>query len=258
MNSPPRIAFAGDRDISVWVLKYLLSQQIKPLALFVSAPDKATHADALITLCPFLDEQYIWRGRQFRELQNVELLHQLDLDYVICIHFPYIIPGDILSIPRGGFINLHPAYLPYNRGWHTPSWAILEGAPVGATLHFMDEGVDTGDIVYQEKLDISPGDTAHTLYQRLKTLEFEVFKKAWPGIASASYGRISQSADAGTVHKRQDLYSEEVQKIDLEKPTTAKEVLQQLKALTTNDINEAAYYKVDGKRYRVQLVIKEM
>ena len=79
------------------------------------------------------------------------MLEQLSLDYIICVHFPYIVPREILSIPKYGVTNLHPAYLPYNLGWHTPSWAILENTPIGATLHYMDECVDTGDIIHQKK-----------------------------------------------------------------------------------------------------------
>ena len=152
-----RFAFAGDRDISVWVLHYLLEQGAHPEALLVTEYGKASHADPLISLCaPFMPADRILHGKAFREPAGINLLRNLDLDYVIGIHFPYIVPENILAIPRFGVLNLHPAYLPYNRGWHTPSWALMENTPIGATLHFMSPGVDTGDIVHQKKLKFHP------------------------------------------------------------------------------------------------------
>lgn len=253
-----RIAFAGDRDIAVWCLEHILSQQVKPLALLISGKGKASHDEELVSLCPFLERDKIIRGTQFRKPEGLALLKALDLDYIVGIHFPYIVPTEALNIPRHGVINLHPAFLPFNRGWHTPSWAILEDTPIGATLHFMDDDVDTGDIIHQKRLSVSPGATANSLYRELKQLEFEVFKEAWPQVAAKNYGRRPQSPAEGTVHKRADLFREEIQRIDLDQSMPAGKLLQQLRGLTTNDINEAAYFEVEGKRYHIQVQIKEV
>jgi methionyl-tRNA formyltransferase len=73
-------------------------------------------------------------------------------------------------------LNLHPV-LPYNKGWNTPSWAILDNTTYGATLHFMTEALDEGDIIHQKKLEIVFADTANTLYQKALELEKEVSMK---------------------------------------------------------------------------------
>jgi len=257
MAQEVRFAFAGDRDIAVWVLEYLLGAGCEPLALLLSSPKKATHADQLRELCPSLPEERVFRGKAFAREPARRILESLALDYVVGIHFPYIIPSEALAIPRVGFLNLHPAYLPYNRGWNTPSWAILEDTPIGATLHFMDEGVDSGDIVRQERLEIGPADTAHSLYQRLKLLELDVFKKAWPEIAAGTFQRTSQDPGAGTQHVRKDLLDERIQRIDLSAPCTAEELLRRLRGLSTSELSEAAYFDHGGRRYRVQVRIVE-
>lgn len=258
MTTDLRIAFAGDRDISVWVLDFLLQERVKPLALLVSDSKNASHADKLIKMCSFLDTQYVLVGSEFRLQQGIDTLQSLNLDLIISIHFPYIIPKSVLKTPRLGCINLHPAFLPYNRGWHTPSWALLENTPIGATLHFMDEGVDTGDIIHQEQLYPQPDDTAHSLYNRLKILELEVFKSAWPLIASGAYKRQPQDVLAGTKHNRQDLFAESIQHINLDAPTTGRQLFRRLRALTTNNIEEAAYFEVDGNRYHIQVIIHKV
>lgn len=107
-------------------------------------------------------------------------------------------------------LNLHPALLPENRGWHTPSWVILNPTRFGATLHFVSEG--------QRELPVEPSDIADALYQKALDLEFEVFREAWADLACNQYRRIRQPEGA--------------------RPG-------RLRALTTNRIEEACYFEQD-------------
>jgi len=247
----PRIVYAGDREIAAQVLGFIMGQGIKPLVLIVPDETKSSHAHELVLSCNHLDDSQILRGDQFRTENGINLLRQLRPDYIICIHFPYIVPKEVLEIPKHGVINLHPAYLPYNRGWHTPSWAIWDETPYGATLHFMDEGVDTGDIVHQKQIDVLADDTADTLYQRVKELELEVFKEAFPSIISGSYTRKPQSLKEGTTHRRADIAS-----IQCVYPNTlikAGDLIRLLRALTTSDIKESASFEANGNLYWMQI-----
>lgn len=250
-----RIAFAGDRDISVQVLEYILSHKVQPLALMIEKPGKASHAEDLKALCPHIIADHVLIGDRFRQPEGIGLLKKLNLDFIISVHFQYIFPEGILSLPRYGVLNLHPAYLPYNRGWHTPSWAILDNTPAGATLHFMDAGIDTGDIIYQKQLDVAPQDTADSLYQKIKRLELKVFREAWPQLESRDFSRTPQPANAGTTHTRKEL--EGVRRLDLDHPEPPELLIRKLRALTTNRPEEAAYFIQNGKRYHIQVKITE-
>lgn len=247
-------AFAGDRDIAVAVLRYLVQRREIPGALLVSGEDRATHADELIALLP--EEVPVYRGTAFADAEAVAALEDLDLDLIVGVHFPYIVPPEVLRVPRTGVINLHPAYLPYNRGWHTPSWAILDGTPYGATLHFMDEGVDEGDIIHQLRRDPTPGDTADSLYAAVKELEYRVFTEAWPRLVDGTFERRPQPS-GGSMHRKRDLLSPEIQRLDLEETVRAGDLLRRLRALTTNRVEEACYFEHGGRRYRVQVGIME-
>ncbi len=249
-----RFAFAGDRQSAVHCLSILLEADAPPDALLVSGPDRATH-DQVLREMSGLSSGRVLVGKQFRESDGMELLKSLDLDYIIGVHFPYIVPDEVLEIPRIGVLNLHPALLPYNRGWHTPSWAILDGTPIGATLHFMDSGLDTGDIVTQIEVEAWPEDTADTLYRRLVDLEVELFRQAWPLLASGSPPRQPQSINEGSGHNKADLASDSIRRLDLDAVKPVKEVLQTIRALTTNNVSEAAYFDVGGRRYMVQVSI---
>jgi methionyl-tRNA formyltransferase len=250
-----KVVYAGDREISVKILEFMITKGCLPCALLVPEEKRATHDKELIMLCHNLDKDMILRGSKFREKEGMTLLERLKPDYIIGIHFPYIVPEAVLKIPVEGVLNLHPAYLPFNRGWHTPSWAILGGTPYGATLHFMDEGIDSGDIVQQKEISISPDDTADKLYKKVLELEIELFKEAWPLLATKNYKRHPQKKDSGTVHIKSDLSL--MQQIDQDEMIRAGDLIRKLRALTTNNIYEAAYFQKDNKRYRIQINIIE-
>jgi methionyl-tRNA formyltransferase len=254
----PRIAFAGDRPLAVRVLDYLIDEAgVRLVALLLPSEGRASHDAELLGRCPDLGREQIFRGRSFAQQQAVDLLDSLNLDFLISVHFPHLFPVSVLRLPRRGCLNVHPALLPHNRGWHTASWALLEDTPLGATVHFMDEGVDTGDIVHQVPVPIGPGDTAETLYPRVFDAEFRAFQEAWPSIVEGSHERRPQSADEGSAHQRDDLAKKGKQRLHLDEELTVEELLRRLRAFTTSRPDEACYYEVDGRRYRVRVSITE-
>lgn len=244
-----RYIFAGDREISVRILNFLIDSGYKPLAIIVSDKKRASHADELITLSELPPDKVVM-GNACNEKETITRFNALQPDYVIGIHFPYIIKKDLLNIPKIGFLNLHPAYLPFNKGWHTPSWAILDKTPYGATLHYMAEELDSGDIIYQRKIAISPDDTANSLYHKVLQLEYDVFTEALPLLTSLKPPRIKQDS-IGTSRKKSDL--KEIQELNSEELLT----IDKLRALTTNDIEEAAYFEEGGQRYYVRVNIEK-
>lgn len=250
MTKSPRIALAANRNIGAQSLQLLRDQNLEPVVLIVP---KGKNVDPAVgQMCRAMPDIPVLHGKVFREQRGVELLESLDIDYLLSVHFPYMIPRSVLDLPRIGALNLHPAYLPYNRGWHTPSWAILEQTPYGATLHWIDEGMDTGDIAMQKQIDVAPHDTADTLYARVLSAELEILREALPLIKSRTLPRLPQQGQ-GTEHVKADL--SRVRRLDLNARLTVREVLQQIRALTTNREDEAAWFELDGERYLVRLSI---
>jgi methionyl-tRNA formyltransferase len=249
-----RFAYAGHRDISVRVLEYLLDRGDVPEFLLVADSTSTCHAERLIKLCGLPPERILC-GSSFREPAGLDALREADLDMILSIHFPYLVTEDVLDIPTSGVLNLHPSYLPWNRGWHTPTWCILDGTPAGGSLHFMNAGIDTGDIIDQLEITCEPWDTADSLYSRILDAEYEVFVRHWPTYVAGKSVRRVQDPDDGSSHLRADLRQSDRQRIDLDQPTTAREVLTLLRSLTTNRIGEAAYFEANGQKMRVQISI---
>jgi methionyl-tRNA formyltransferase len=252
----PRIGFAGDRDIAVNVLAHLLKIGERPVALILPDAAQATDDASLLELCGRHGESpVVIRASELQRPTAIDTLRALRLDFLICVHFPYLVRRPVLDSVVKGVLNLHPAYLPYNRGWHTPSWAILDGTPAGASLHFMTEGLDDGDVVHQEQIAVDPADTAHTLYLKLKDLELRVFVEGWRRLSQGRVSTTAQPEQHATVHRRRDLFEASVQRIELDHVVRASDLLRRLRALTTNRVDEAAYFEEGDRRYRVQVTI---
>jgi methionyl-tRNA formyltransferase len=241
-----KIVFAGNRRIGLTCLNMLLKAGITPVMLFV--PD-GTHAECTKEMRKLLSGVPCMEGKEFRSKRCMDLLKKLCPDYLLSIHFPLILPQEILEIPTVGALNLHPAFLPWNRGWHTPSWAIMDGTPFGATLHWIDAGLDTGPIALQKRVAILPSDTAHELYQNALRAEEEVFRKAIPLLKKHCLLR-KQQRGKGTAHKKADL--EHMRCID-PKTMSEAEIDRRIRALTTNNPDEAAYFEANGHRHTLRI-----
>lgn len=249
----PKIVFAGDREIAVDVLRFLTDTNAEVSALLLPEEGEGSHDKEIRSLCPGIDDKNVIRGDDFKIQENINRLKSIAPDYLLSVHFQHIFPDKVLEIPTYNPINLHPAYLPYNRGWHTPSWALFEQTPYGATLHVMTKSVDSGEIIDRKRVHPHPDDTANTLYQRVLEAEFKLFKEIWPSLADFNYDTTSQPEADATVHNKRDL--EDIRPIDLDEPVLPRDLIRKLRALTTNDISEAAYFEKGGERYRVQVDI---
>ena len=90
----------------------------------------------------------------------VATIHSLAADLSLSISYNQILRPTMLETPRLGFVNFHAGKLPYYRGRNVINWAIINGeSEIGITGHFIDEGIDTGDIILQRTLPISWTDT---------------------------------------------------------------------------------------------------
>ena len=88
-------------------------------------------------------------------------------DIIFSVYYRKILSKEILNIPRLGCINIHPSLLPFYRGPAPTAWALLNNEKeVGLTIHYMDEGIDTGDVLVQKKVPVDPDETGFELYDK--------------------------------------------------------------------------------------------
>jgi len=248
--TPPRLIYAANRWIGVRGLDALREHGWTPVGLLVPEGPITDHVGDLVRDCP---ETPVLRVSELQSNEGFARLRDLAPDYLLSVHYPHILPPEVRALPRIGALNLYPALLPWNRGTDTPSWAILEGTPYGATLHWMADAPDAGDIALQRPLEVRPDDTADSLYARVLDLEIELLREAVPLLASRSLGRTPQSLD-GTLHRKGDLA--DARRLDLGRTMSVARVLDQLRALTTSRPEEAAFFEIGDARYRVRVEIE--
>ncbi len=124
--------------------------------------------------------------------------------FLISYGYRHILRKDILDIFPAKAINLHISYLPWNRGADPNFWSFIEDTPKGVTIHYLDEGVDTGDIIVQKKIEFdSDRETIATSYEKLQAVIQDLFKQNWPNIKSGKYQRKKQVGE-GSTHKVKD------------------------------------------------------
>ena len=115
-------------------------------------------------------------------------------DYILSIYYRKIFPKSLLQLPKYGCINIHPSLLPEYRGPVPTAWALLNGEKeTGITIHLMDEGIDTGDILFQKTVDIDYNDTGFDLYTKIMNAGVELFIENFEQLIENNYNKTKQS-----------------------------------------------------------------
>lgn len=126
-------------------------------------------------------------------------MSQICPDLIISYNYKYLIPREVIDYVNGKAINLHIAYLPYNRGAHPNVWSFLEDTPKGVTIHYIDEGIDTGDIIVQREVFIDENkETLKSSYEILHREIQKLFKENWVKIRNGEINPMTQTGGGAT------------------------------------------------------------
>jgi len=127
-------------------------------------------------------------------------------DLVISYGYKHILPKEVIDSSNHGVINLHISMLPWNRGAHPNFWSFVDGTPKGVSIHFVDEGIDTGDIILQKEVYFEPEDnTFKKTYCKLKREIEELLVSNWNNIITGNFTRVRQNSTEGSFHEVKDL-----------------------------------------------------
>ncbi|NJD91589.1 MAG: formyltransferase [Geobacter sp.] len=130
--------------------------------------------------------------------ENVARVREFAPDFLLSFYYRNMIKPAVLDIPVKGALNLHGSYLPRYRGRVPINWAVINGeTETGATLHYMVEKPDAGDIVAQEKVAIAFTDTAHDVFAKVTEAAVAVLANAWPRLCDGTAERIQMNLAAG-------------------------------------------------------------
>lgn len=161
-----RILFIGMPDMALVCLHKLVQKGINIVGVVPPSSDDTTHK-LMVDTAQQLGLEVISYNYSLSEKGFLQRIKNLDADLGVVASYGKKLPKELLQLTKDGFINLHPSKLPDYRGGNPYSHVIINGEEESAiTLHFMDEGFDTGDIISQYKFQIDLNETMGTLFYR--------------------------------------------------------------------------------------------
>jgi methionyl-tRNA formyltransferase len=234
------------------IIRYLRDQKEDIVGLVVHPEHKQRYGKEIVEVSQ-IDSTRVFDGSRLKQEKTLEAIRSLQLDIGISVLFDYKLSKEFIDLFPKGIVNLHPSYLPFNRGQYPNVWSIVEETPAGVSLHYIDEGIDTGDIIAQRKVRVLWKDTGMSLYGKLERKAVELFKEYWQTIRQGKQQRIPQTQAKGTYHTTKDV--EKIDKIDLDRKYYAKDLINILRARTFPPYEGAYFFDGDEKIYmRLQLL----
>ncbi len=246
-----RILYMGNNWLGWQILRWLKEQNEDIVGLVIHPPSKQRF------VAEILDEADLSTNRIFETTRLgsedlIEKIRALRPDLGLSVLLDTILKPSFFSLFPEGVVNIHPAYLPFNRGQHPNVWSIIEGTPAGTTIHYIDEGVDRGDIIAQREVGVEPIDTGESLYRKLEKASMELFVATWPSIRAGKAPRVPQPKEGGTDHRTGDV--DTVDEIDLDGTYQARELIDILRARTFPPYRGANFVSGGRRVYvRIQL-----
>lgn len=237
-----------------WQVVQWLREQGETVAGLIVHPHERSRYDAEIRSAVAGTDCRILDGWRLEEPEVLDQVRTLRADMAVSAMFVYVLRPEFLGLFPRGCINLHPALLPYNRGTYPNVWSIVEGTPAGTTIHYIDEGVDTGDIIAQCEVPVDVTDTGASLYQKLQFASLKLFQQTWPAIREGTASGRPQDGTKATRHRFRDV--EKIDEIDLEKTYRAKELIDVVRARTFAPY-AGAYFRHKGKKIFLRLELFE-
>jgi len=203
-----RIIFIGTGEIGVPTLHALTKMPEHHVLAVVTQPDRPVGRQLKLAASPIKEAAFklhlkIYQPEKIGSTTSVAQLTYLKPDLIVVIAYGQILTKDILNLPKYGCLNIHTSLLPKYRGASPIHAAIAANErQSGVTIMWMDEGLDTGDILLQEVVTLRRHDTTESLHDRLAKLSVTALTKAIPLVATGNAPRIKQDKAKATLTKK--------------------------------------------------------
>ncbi|MBR4173289.1 MAG: methionyl-tRNA formyltransferase, partial [Clostridia bacterium] len=214
-----RILFMGTPDIAAKCLDKLIKSGMNIVGA-VSQPDKPKGRGhkLLPTEVKTAAEAVgipVFQPEKIKSGELMPVLEAVKPDVIVVVAYGKILPKYVLDFPKFGCINMHASLLPKLRGAAPVQWAVISGEKeTGVTTMLMDEGLDTGDMLLSEKLEIGEYETAEDLFERVAELGGEVLVKTLENL-----DKITPQKQPDGLESYAPMLSKEMAHIDWSQPT---------------------------------------
>lgn len=240
-----KVVFMGTPEFAGPILQSLIDNT--HVELVVSQPDKAVGRKKVITPS-FIKNMAIENGIEVFTPENIRKdytrIEEVNPDLIVTCAYGQIIPKTLLDLPKYGCINVHASLLPCLRGGAPIHHAIMDGyEKTGITIMYMDEAMDSGDIIKSKSIDIEEDDTRDSLTEKLMPIGGPLLIEVIASILDGTVERTPQDENKVTFGY---VITKEDELLDFSK--TTKEVYDKIRGL--NSI-PGAYFLLNGKHIKV-------
>ena len=192
-----KVVFMGTPDFAVPILEMLIKEC--NVIMVVTQPDKGVGRKKELIYSPIKKVALKNNIKVFQPIKirnDYSELALLDIDLIVTCAYGQILPKEVLDMPKYGSINVHASILPKYRGSAPIQWALFNGDDkTGVTIMYMDEKMDTGDIIKINEIPIAEFDNVGTLHDKLSILGRDTLKDVLPEIFNGTCKRIKQGTN---------------------------------------------------------------
>jgi len=244
-----RLIYLANNRVGMEIARTLDDDDI--VAVVLHPAERRLFGDEIAAAC---GDAKIICATTLREPETIAALRALEPEAALSVYFGYLLRAEFLDMFPRGVLNLHPSYLPWNRGAHPNVWSIVDRTPAGVSLHYIDEGVDTGDLVERRCVSVDVSDTGATLYRKLEDACIALFADVWPQVRAGTAPRRPQPQEEGSMHRARDL--QDVGEIDPQRTYTGRELIDILRARTFPPY-AGAFIRDGGRRVYLRLELED-
>lgn len=243
-----KIVYMGTPDFAVGPLEAII-QAGHEVAAVVTQPDKPKGrgkemAQSPVKVCALQHQIPVLTPVKIKAQEAVEQLKQYPADIFVVAAFGQILSEEILQMPKYGCVNIHASLLPKYRGAAPIQWSIIDGeTETGITIMQMDKGLDTGDILFQQKVPITAEDTGESLFDKLAKAGAELIVDALDKIQSRDVHPVPQDEEKSSYAK---MLTKAVGRIDWN--ASAAEIERLIRGLNSWP---SAYTQYHGKQLKI-------
>lgn len=242
------IVFMGTPDFAVKSLEAIIADGHNVQAVYTKADApkgrKMVLTPSDVKVCALEHNLTVYTPSTFKDEAEVERLKALNPDLIVVVAYGKLLPKSVLDIPKYGCVNVHGSILPKWRGAAPIQWTVLSGDEYGGvTTMYMNEGLDTGDIILTRKVKVGENETSGQLFDRLCVDGAELLSETIRQIQAGTAPRTAQNNDEATYAS---MLSKELSEIDFTKPN--KEVHNKVRGLSPWP---SAQSKLFGKRVKI-------
>lgn len=243
-----KIIFMGTPDFAVPCLKAIIKDGNEVAGVF-TRPDKPKGRGYTLTpppvkVCAVENNINVYQPETLKDGKAFEIISEISPEMIIVAAYGKILPKEIIDFPKYGCINIHASLLPEYRGASPIQQAILDGrTKTGVTAMYMDEGLDTGDMLMKTEIDIGENETADELHDRLSAVGAELAVDVIRAFENGTVKREKQDDSKSSYTK---MLTKEMSKIDFSRP--ALQIHNQVRGLNSWP---SASAMLNGKRIKI-------